>query len=113
MQRRPERLASQEDRVTARHLTVEPSSGSGNFRAPRGPMVNAKWILKHFFTDEETGESVVKEPWIRANVPGKVRLSYNEVAWFRDDVVAYFEKLRTNALNGIVSQPAKPPRAKR
>lgn len=62
--------------------------------APRGPLVNAAWIIRHYHTDPDTGQALVTERWIRKSVPGKIALGYSMVRWYRDDVVAYYEKLR-------------------
>lgn len=63
------------------------------FQAPRGPIVSAEWIIRHYHTDPDTGERQVSQKWIRENIPGKVRLSHSMVGWFRDDVVAHYERL--------------------
>jgi hypothetical protein len=74
---------------------VTPAPAS--FKAPRGPVVNAAWIIRHYHTDPDTGEQLVTPKWVREHVPGKKRLSYNVVGWFRDDVVEHYERIRRTA----------------
>lgn len=62
--------------------------------APRGPIVNAAWIIRHYHTDPDTGTATVSDKWIRETVPGKIRLSHSRVGWYRDDVIKYYEGLR-------------------
>lgn len=52
-------------------------------------MMNAEKIVREFFTDPDSGESYVKQKWVRATVPNKVRLSHHVVLWYRDDVLAW------------------------
>lgn len=58
--------------------------------APRGPMLTSQQIVERFFTDDAQG-ALVSDKWVRANVPGKIRLSHSKVVWYRDDVLAWIE----------------------
>lgn len=75
-------------------LELIPAAAVPAVPAPKGPVVNAAWIVRHYHTDPDTGEQLVSEKWIREHVPGKRRLSYNVVGWFRDDVVEHYERIR-------------------
>lgn len=57
---------------------------------PRGPLMTAQQIVRDFFTPTD-GPPLVSDKWVRANVPGKIRLSYSKVVWYRDDVVAFID----------------------
>ena len=59
----------------------------------RGPLLTAATIVRDYFTEPD-GHAMVSERWVRANAPNKVRLSYNRVAWYRDDVEAWIAALR-------------------
>jgi len=48
--------------------------------APRGPMVDARTIAADLFA------GTVSEAWVRANVPGRVKLSHRTIRWYRGDV---------------------------
>lgn len=64
--------------------------------APRGPMMTAQQIVERFFVDGE-GKSLVSDKWVRAKVPGKIRLSYNRIAWYQYEVEAWIETRRERA----------------
>lgn len=81
------------------HLAIVSTPAPGEFRAPRGPIVDAHWIIRHYHTDPDTGEAKVSPKWVRENIPGKVRVSYNVVGWFRDSVVAHYERLYKEAVS--------------
>lgn len=55
------------------------------------PATDARGIVARFFTDAVSGKAMVSEKWVRANVPGKRRVSYNRVLWYLDDVQAWLD----------------------
>lgn len=74
-----------------RALEIVPRS---DFRPPRGPVVDAAWIVRHYHTDPDSGKPTRTEKWVRQTVPNKMRLGHSTVGWFQDDVVDYYEKMR-------------------
>lgn len=64
--------------------------------APRGPLMTAPQIVERFFVGEG-GKALVSEKWVRANVPGKIRLSYNRVVWYVYEVESWIEARRVKA----------------
>lgn len=77
-------------------LSLVPAETPAPFRPPRGPLRDAKWIVKHFYTTED-GRKLVSEKWVKETIPGKVRPSHSTAFWYEDDVVEYHERLRAQA----------------
>ena len=65
--------------MTRPSLKVE-SPGAPAVPPPRGPMVDARTIAAEMFA------GTVSEAWVRANVPGRVKLSHRTIRWYRTDV---------------------------
>src|SRR3712207_3567622 len=63
-----------------------PAPGAG--AAPRGRMMDALEIAAEKFSVKVT------EKWVRATVPGKMRLSHNVVVWYERDVDVWLEQRR-------------------
>lgn len=57
------------------------------------PSTNAAGLVTLFFTDAVTGRPLRSEKWVRANVPGKRRASYNCVLWYIDEVQQWVDSL--------------------
>ncbi len=57
------------------------------------PSTNAAGLVALFFTDAVTGQPMRSEKWVRANVPGKRRVSYNVVLWYIDEVQTWLDSL--------------------
>jgi hypothetical protein len=61
------------------------------------PSTNAAGIVTLFFTDAVTGKPLRSEKWVRVNVPGKRRASYNCVLWYIEDVQRWVDSLAEDA----------------
>lgn len=61
------------------------------------PSTDARGIVTLFFTDAVTGKPMKSEKWVRANVPGKRRASYNCVLWYIEDVQKWLDSLAEDA----------------
>lgn len=55
---------------------------------PRGPMIDARTIAADLFG------GTVSEAWVRANVPGRVKLSHRTIRWYRGDVERWINDQR-------------------
>jgi hypothetical protein len=64
--------------------------------APRGPLLTAQQIVERFFIDG-AGRQLVSDKWVRTKVPGKIRLSYNRIAWYEREVAAWIDSRREKA----------------
>ena len=73
--------------MTRPSLRVE-SPNAPTVAPPRGPMVDARTIAADLFG------GTVSEAWVRANVPGRVKLSHRTIRWYRTDVEQWIASLR-------------------
>lgn len=73
--------------MTRPALKVE-SSDAPSIPAPRGPMLDARTIAADLFA------GTVTEAWVRANVPGRVKLSHRTIRWYRADVERWIQERR-------------------
>jgi hypothetical protein len=55
------------------------------------PATDARGVVARFFTDAVSGKPMVTEKWVRNNVPGKRRVSYNRVLWYLEDVQRWLD----------------------
>jgi hypothetical protein len=51
----------------------------------RGRLMDAKRVVKLFFTDTE-GHRAVTSRWVNENMPHRIKLSHSRIAWQEKDV---------------------------